>query len=70
MTSRRTPPVVEVPSPQLMVQPTPSEESHIVSALVAKPGADSVATVPWTCPPRDAGGAGGALRLVGRQGAS
>jgi hypothetical protein len=28
----------------------PSEEPHMVSVLAGKPGADNVATAPWTCP--------------------
>ena len=45
-----TSPVVVLPSPHLIVHPMPSEESHMVSVLVGMPGADSVATAPWTWP--------------------
>lgn len=45
-----TSPVVVLPSPHLIVQPMPSEESHMVSVLVGKPGADSFATAPFTWP--------------------
>jgi hypothetical protein len=45
-----TSPVEVPPSPHLIVHPMPSEESHMVSVLTGKPGADSVATVLWTWP--------------------